>query len=463
MSRQQLEQDLQDLLEGNLSSDRLGLLQERLRDDPDARELYLDYAELHSDLGFRGSGVDMMRVVSMEAVVQRSRKKFFQRALIGAAAAVALMMAIAAFVISQSPTPALTFEVAPDTEFEISHLAIDGDKPEGQVMQPGSRLELHKGIIELDFASGVRAIVRSPAEMILKQEDLLEVAHGVVWVEVPAKAVGFKVHTPDFKLTDLGTEFGVISEPNFNDEVHVFVGKVEVEHRLGGDQKLVITGGEARFVDMRGNWEPTDLRSDRFLDELPTEALESRIIRNEQFSLEQMAYEDGVSGSDLLHGLVPVAAGWNTENNASPLELNDGIHGLGYDAVEGDLVQGAWTKVGASVTYDLGKGPHGGGWDISAIQSIASWRNAGFGNQSWTVEIKPVGGSFQILETVNYHPLVVDGIDGGGATKVVISDRSGVLAKGIESIRFTAGHVAGSVNHAFVWREIDVFGRAVNE
>ncbi len=54
---------------------------------------------------------------------------------------------------------------------------------------------------------------------------------------------------------------------------------------------------------------------------------------------------------------------------------------------------------------------------------------------------------------ITYHR-----IDGGGATKVVLRGKSGVLASGIESIKFTASHVAGSVDNAFVWRELDVFG-----
>ena len=45
-----------------------------------------------------------------------------------------------------------------------------------------------------------------------------------------------------------------------------------------------------------------------------------------------------------------------------------------------------------------------------------------------------------------------------GATKVILTGKSGVLASGIESIKFTASHVAGSVDNAFVWRELDVFG-----
>ena len=75
------------------------------------------------------------------------------------------------------------------------------------------------------------------------------------------------------------------------------------------------------------------------------------------------------------------------------------------------------------------------------------------------MEVKPVGGSYRILHTVNYHPLTSQALDGGGSTRVILTGRSGVLARGIEAIRFTASHVAGSVDNAFVWRELDVFGK----
>jgi hypothetical protein len=121
-------------------------------------------------------------------------------------------------------------------------------------------------------------------------------------------------------------------------------------------------------------------------------------------------------------------------------------------------VQGAWTTVGATAEYHLGAGAKGLGYDITTIQSIADWNGAGFGNQAWTVEVKSVGGSYRILHTVNYHPLTSQPLDGGGATKVILTNKSGTLASGIESIKFTASHVAGSVENSFVWRELDVFG-----
>ena len=458
MNRRELEQNLQDLFEGRLDAERFKTLQRVLRSDPETREIYLDCAELHSNLQFRAEGTDLMQVMSMEKVVERRQRKIFWGALKGAVAAVLVGMVAMAFIVTRPPSPVLTFKVSPGTRVVTSHRDSGDDTPQGQVLQPGSRLEVSSGTVELDFASGVRGIVRGPADLTLQRDDLLDLVNGTVWFEVPAKAVGFQVSTPDFVLTDLGTEFGIVSEPNFLDEVHVFAGRVEVRHRQGLKTTTQLTKGEARFAEPTGRWREIPVRRDHFLDELPTTVLEPRIQVSEQSNTEQLAYAGDVSASDLLHGLTPVTTGWNTSYGASPLELTDGIHGGAFAEVPDD-VQGAYTTVGATAEYHLGDGPTGHGHDIASIQSIADWNSVGFGNQAWTVEVKPVGGAYRILHTVNYHPLTGGQIASGGATMVVLTDKSGVLAKGIEAIKFTAGHVANSVNNSFVWREVDVFGR----
>jgi len=172
---------------------------------------------------------------------------------------------------------------------------------------------------------------------------------------------------------------------------------------------------------------------------------------NEQF------YSGDQSGSDLLKVLTATSvSGWRFENGADPAELNDGIHG---DFPPGDA-EGAWTTVGAVVEYNFG--PNALGYDITGIQSIASWAGVGFGNQVWTVEVKPVGGDYALLATVDYTPFnLLNGNlhpDSAGASKVNLT---GLDATGIEFIRFTAGSTLGnSVDNQFVWREIDVFGIA---
>ena len=161
------------------------------------------------------------------------------------------------------------------------------------------------------------------------------------------------------------------------------------------------------------------------------------------------AYEGDQSGSDLLNGLTAtVATGWNLTNGSTVAELNDGIHG----GFPGGDAEGTWSDEGAIAEYNLG--PNAAGYDITSIQSIASWADSGFGNQVWTVEVKPVGGSYTLLATVDYTPLN----NAAGATKVNLT---GLDATGIESIRFTAGSTAGnSAGNDFVIREIDVEGTA---
>ena len=172
-------------------------------------------------------------------------------------------------------------------------------------------------------------------------------------------------------------------------------------------------------------------------------------------SLTPLTYQSDVSNSDLLTGITPIdIAGWNNTNSASVSQLTDGVHGRDF-ATAGGTVEGAWTTVGATATYDLGTGDNGTGYDLNSIVSIADWESAGFGNQSWTIEVQPVGGAYTTLQTGDCQPLGV----GGGTTKVVVGDGSEILAKGIQKIKITANEVNGGANAgAFVWRELDVFG-----
>ena len=458
MNRRALELHLQDLFEGRLEGEAFDALQDELRGNPEAREAYREYLHLDHALRFRGKGVDLLHVVPMEQVIERRQRRALRTAGLAAAAVLVLGAVVMALILTRTPPPTLTFDTSPGTDLSVSHQVAGENAPPGQSLEPGSRLMVRSGTVELEFASGVRGIVRGPAELALHREDLLHLDNGTAWFEVPPKALGFKVSTPDLILTDLGTEFGILSEPNFLDEVHVFKGKVEVLHRRGVKAVERLAGGQARYAGPAGRWKETPLRRDHFLDALPASKIVPSVIMSPEASDRRLAYADGVSASDLLHGRSPVTTGWNLKNDAHPRELTDGIHGADFAEIPGDKVQGAWTTVGATAEYHLGRGGRGLGYDLTSIQSIADWNGAGFGNQAWTVEVRPVGGDFRILHTVNYHPLSSQPLDGGGATKVLLTDRSGVLATGIDAIKFTAGHVAGAVDNAFVWREVDVFG-----
>ena len=191
-----------------------------------------------------------------------------------------------------------------------------------------------------------------------------------------------------------------------------------------------------------------------------TSSATATLIQTRVSSTTELAYAADVSSSDLLTGLTPVTTGWNTANSATTAQLNDGIHGITF-ASAGNKVQGAWTTVGATAIYNLGTGTGGLGYNLTSIQTIAAWVNVGFGNQAYTVDVKLKGAaSYTTLATVDYEPLNnATPANNIGATKVTLTDSTGVLASGVEYIRFTANSVnAGANAGAFVFREIDVFG-----
>ena len=179
---------------------------------------------------------------------------------------------------------------------------------------------------------------------------------------------------------------------------------------------------------------------------------------------DELAYALFVSTTDLLHGLGGTGGTWNnsTPPAASPDGLNDGAHGGDFTAsgITGGLTGAAWAADGAvSIrTFDLGPGSNGTGFNITEIQSIAAWNGAGFANQRYEVYVSLVGNAaFTLLTTVNYQPHAVDG---GGSTKVNVTENAGFLATGIDAIRFAILDTTSNNGGGVVMREIDVFGAA---
>lgn len=108
------------------------------------------------------------------------------------------------------------------------------------------------------------------------------------------------------------------------------------------------------------------------------------LVQTKVFSATELAYSGDVSTTDLLTGKTATSvAGWNLGNGSTVAELNDGIHGG-----SGTPVEGTWTTVGATATYNLGLGANNLGYDLTSIQTIAAWVGVGFGNQAYTVDVR---------------------------------------------------------------------------
>lgn len=146
---------------------------------------------------------------------------------------------------------------------------------EGQTLAAGAEVTLDAGIMELDFYSGARVIVRGPARIVPVSDMELRVVEGGIEADVPESAIGFRVRLPDGVVTDFGTRFGVEVRDGRTSRVQVAEGEVGLE-AAGVSSRL--GQGEAVAVDEDAGLRPIEFRALEFRRSLASR-LEERARR----------------------------------------------------------------------------------------------------------------------------------------------------------------------------------------
>lgn len=267
--RGEVKEWIQKMLDGSISPQEFELLQDEMERDAEARQLYYEYVMLEQGLQFRLTRKAQQAGISglAEARLREQRKKTLKWAAVSAiAASVLLAISLQFFFIHNSP-PELKFASSPGTKFTLSHSTegvVEADK-----MQVGSRMLVSQGAVELNFDSGVRAVISSPADITMLAEGVLQMNEGSGWFDVPKGAVGFTVLTKEFEVVDLGTRFGVLSSPDEEDQVHVFQGEVKVSAIRGQKEERVLSVDKAVRVSGNGFLNEIEKEEGMFLSELP--------------------------------------------------------------------------------------------------------------------------------------------------------------------------------------------------
>jgi len=278
---------LASLIDESITDEQFAQLDRRLKEDPQARRLYLDYLQIHGELsslavqmivedgwagspptgtrnasdGNQGAGAfpgDAPAVRRLEApatsVAARGWRKA-RRWLIAGAAALALCV-VAAFVLLHVAPP----QPKPPEFFATLTRATDCVWDGPTRPKPGDRLaagglSLREGMAEIALASGVNLLVEAPATMELVDAASSVLNAGRIVARVPPTVVGFAVDTPRTRIVDLGTEFGVYVEPDRETIVQVFDGVVVVELKnpdAPGKRSHRLVAGETVRIDASG-------------------------------------------------------------------------------------------------------------------------------------------------------------------------------------------------------------------
>jgi hypothetical protein len=241
---------LRDLIDGYLSGlleePQIRELEERLRGDADARRHFVRYARLHTDLHLevraRQASARALSTISQQGhenassgfLVSALRRCLTPR---GLAAAACLLLAVGAawWLVKGRLEPE-----GPGRELAIAWLVnaqnckwSEGE-PTGD-MQAGKVLQLERGLAEIRFQCGARVVLEGPASLELLSGKSARLRHGRLTARATGPATGFEIVSPQGKVIDLGTEFGVAVSDDGATEVYVFEGRVEA-HATDNDK-----------------------------------------------------------------------------------------------------------------------------------------------------------------------------------------------------------------------------------
>jgi ferric-dicitrate binding protein FerR (iron transport regulator) len=120
----------------------------------------------------------------------------------------------------------------------------------GQDLRAGV-LNLEQGLAHIRFDGGASVILEGPARVELLSGKSMFLRQGRIVATVDRDAVGFVVDTPQGKILDLGTEFGIQVKLVGPSQIHVFQGEV-VLYPTNQDGRLKVSEGDAKSMDQSG-------------------------------------------------------------------------------------------------------------------------------------------------------------------------------------------------------------------
>ncbi|MEO0477311.1 MAG: hypothetical protein AAF085_15290, partial [Planctomycetota bacterium] len=119
---------------------------------------------------------------------------------------------------------------------------------DGSKLRQSDTLMLASGFAEVTFERGATLVIQGPAVFETVGPNAVRLSSGQFTANVPEPAVGFVVQTPNARITDYGTEFGVVVEPGGMTHAQTYMGQIGLAYEDGTDE-VALNANEAAVVD----------------------------------------------------------------------------------------------------------------------------------------------------------------------------------------------------------------------
>ena len=289
--------------DGRIEQSAFDELERELRGDHDARELFVQYRDMHASLRWlsvpeetaehdsndSGMAGEFVRLKSGGSVV-RSIALLSLPVL-----AASLLLGVFGFWLGtqwQGPEDLGAVAAASDSGDSNTESGLEASNQEesaaritglvdcqwgqdqrhygfGDVVSNGESVELTDGLLQLTFNSGAKVIIQGPARFVPQSAMLAKLERGKISALVSESARGYTVVTPTAEIVDLGTEFAVDVTNDGSTELHVLDGDVlarrrSESNRVEGDVIHVRKSDALRFANLGEDVERMVAQPDKF-------------------------------------------------------------------------------------------------------------------------------------------------------------------------------------------------------
>ncbi len=233
--------------DGGLSAGQHARLMELLKNDPAARRAFVQEQMLEAAFELETPG-NLEALPKPKPAPRRIAAAMLWQWAAAAAVIFSVGLGLGGFLTKQGQTPIAAEEEPLDDGIALLTQSADavwkGERQprEGSILSSG-KLKLESGLAQIEFYSGARLILDGAVDLELVSANQAICHSGRLRALVPPQARGFSVTSPQFKVVDLGTEFGMEVASNGTSTVQVFDGEVDLHsldqvHRLLGGKGL---------------------------------------------------------------------------------------------------------------------------------------------------------------------------------------------------------------------------------
>ena len=189
----------------------------------DFRNLFRQRIKLHGDLVNHYDAANVPGITLFEKVHKKKSPVISISFLVAVAAVIAITFFFQKHAVSK---PVLT----PLAEIKFCEEAelYRNDLPSKLKSLTAGEYRLKSGMLELEMPNDVDLAIEAPASFKIVSAKRIALSHGKISANVGEAGRGFEVLTPEGKIIDLGTRFGVAVTNSGQTEAHVFEGKINV-------------------------------------------------------------------------------------------------------------------------------------------------------------------------------------------------------------------------------------------